>query len=636
MPVLVYDNGAACFFGITLLLLYIFPTSIYIVRRWCAFRAPAPAPPAARTPGEAAKVAALEAEIAAARGVLWTTWFKALVGSVVVSILLVVLLVRTVRGASLAQYDPYTILGLATGAAEREIKNAFRKLSLKHHPDKPGGNAELFQKIAKAYEALTDPAARENYEKFGNPDGRQALEVSIGLPRWMAEGGGKWLFLAGYVSLLLICLPAGLVWCYRRERKNGETYHGVSIASLEWFKLMLNESTRVRDIPTLLAGAKEGELVPVDPVLDAAEMEAGYAPLIKAQRLSVVPFSRAVVSPDIIKRNNFVLHAHLSRVPLQSPALEATRVALLKGVDPLLSLLLEMAVQRTFAPPHMKIKSHLEAAMGVVEAGQRLVQGLAKGVDSAMLQVLPPDTVAALLKAGTVNSLREWLKAGEGPGGAAARPGLAGLSPAAAAEASAVLAVLPDLEVTAVAGVEDEEFIAEGDLMTLSLTLRHKNLAPGAAVAPVYAPRWPLVKKEEWHVFVLSGQGRLLAYHLLVDAVKGLHVEKIRIPAPPTAGKYSYKVVVMSNAYVGLDVETTCVFDVKPSDDVVATTVHEDDEALDGEREMALESFVRCGVVGGWFGYTPPPRTLLTPPPPHPFSPPGRRRQARRLGPQRG
>ena len=167
--------------------------------------------------------------------------------------------------------------------------------------------------------------------------------------------------------------------------------------------------------------------------------------------------------------------------------------------------------------------------------------------------------------------------------------------------------------------------------MTLSLTLRHKNLAPGAAVAPVYAPRWPLVKKEEWHVFVLSGQGRLLAYHLLVDAVKGLHVEKIRIPAPPTAGKYSYKVVVMSNAYVGLDVETTCVFDVKPSDDVVATTVHEDDEALDGEREMALESFVRCGVVGGKV-HAPSPHP---PYPPPPLSP-GRRRQARRLGPQRG
>lgn len=38
------------------------------------------------------------------------------------------------------------------------------------HPDK-GGDPVAFDKIAKAYQALTDEESRENWEKYGNPDG---------------------------------------------------------------------------------------------------------------------------------------------------------------------------------------------------------------------------------------------------------------------------------------------------------------------------------------------------------------------------------------------------------------------------------------------------------------------------------
>lgn len=35
----------------------------------------------------------------------------------------------------------------------------------------------MFMKVAKAYEALTDPVAKENWERYGNPDGKTAMEV---------------------------------------------------------------------------------------------------------------------------------------------------------------------------------------------------------------------------------------------------------------------------------------------------------------------------------------------------------------------------------------------------------------------------------------------------------------------------
>lgn len=50
----------------------------------------------------------------------------------------------------------YNILGLAQGASESEIKQAYRKLAMKHHPDR-GGNESEFKRIKEAYEALSNP-----------------------------------------------------------------------------------------------------------------------------------------------------------------------------------------------------------------------------------------------------------------------------------------------------------------------------------------------------------------------------------------------------------------------------------------------------------------------------------------------
>jgi len=82
------------------------------------------------------------------------------------------------------------VLGVESGATNRQIKSAYRKLSLVYHPDKNPGDREAeekFMQIAKAYETLTDEAARENWEKYGNPDGQQAMQVSIGLPSFLLD-----------------------------------------------------------------------------------------------------------------------------------------------------------------------------------------------------------------------------------------------------------------------------------------------------------------------------------------------------------------------------------------------------------------------------------------------------------------
>lgn len=64
----------------------------------------------------------------------------------------------------------YDILGIKRDATPEEIKNAYRKLAKKYHPDSTGGedNKEKFQEIQEAYEVLSDPAKRKLYHYYGH------------------------------------------------------------------------------------------------------------------------------------------------------------------------------------------------------------------------------------------------------------------------------------------------------------------------------------------------------------------------------------------------------------------------------------------------------------------------------------
>ena len=59
--------------------------------------------------------------------------------------------------------DHYAALGVTSDATETQLKKAYRLMSLKTHPDKKGGSTEMFQRVGKAYEVLSDPEKREAY-----------------------------------------------------------------------------------------------------------------------------------------------------------------------------------------------------------------------------------------------------------------------------------------------------------------------------------------------------------------------------------------------------------------------------------------------------------------------------------------
>ncbi|HMS66021.1 MAG TPA: molecular chaperone DnaJ [Ignavibacteria bacterium] len=67
--------------------------------------------------------------------------------------------------------DYYEILSVSKSASAEEIKASYRKLAMKHHPDKNQGNSESeekFKELAEAYEILSDPNKRQRYDQFGH------------------------------------------------------------------------------------------------------------------------------------------------------------------------------------------------------------------------------------------------------------------------------------------------------------------------------------------------------------------------------------------------------------------------------------------------------------------------------------
>lgn len=83
-----------------------------------------------------------------------------------------------------AEKDYYADLGVSKSASAEEIKRAYRKLARENHPDKNPGNAEAearFKRAAEAYDVLSDPADRKEYDQF---------KAMVGSGGMFGRGGG--------------------------------------------------------------------------------------------------------------------------------------------------------------------------------------------------------------------------------------------------------------------------------------------------------------------------------------------------------------------------------------------------------------------------------------------------------------
>ena len=101
----------------------------------------------------------------------------------------------------------YDILGVDKAANENDVKKAYRKLALKYHPDKSRvpGSEEAFKRISKAFQCLSDPVKRRQYDLSGRDadesigsahrstqefmSGQDIFDAFFGIPRHRANSG---------------------------------------------------------------------------------------------------------------------------------------------------------------------------------------------------------------------------------------------------------------------------------------------------------------------------------------------------------------------------------------------------------------------------------------------------------------
>src|ERR1043165_3384150 len=96
--------------------------------------------------------------------------------------------------------DYYKVLGLEKTATEADVKNAYRKLARKHHPDLNPNDKEAnkkFQQVNEANEVLSDPEKRKKYDQYGK-DWQHAEQFEQARQYQQAPRGGEEFFTGNF------------------------------------------------------------------------------------------------------------------------------------------------------------------------------------------------------------------------------------------------------------------------------------------------------------------------------------------------------------------------------------------------------------------------------------------------------
>mmetsp|Transcript_48419 Transcript_48419/g.123213 ORF Transcript_48419/g.123213 Transcript_48419/m.123213 type:complete len:668 (+) Transcript_48419:155-2158(+) len=459
-------------------------------------------------------------------------------------------------------FDPFKILEVAPSATAAEIKKAYRKLSLVYHPDKnqddPLASARFIQ-ITKAYSALTDETAKLNYEKYGNPDGPQTTKVGIGLPRFLLEKENQLVILSLFFLVLLVIIPALAICYYQRTKHYAE--NGVMIESLQLLEMYINESTRVKNCPELLAASAESRAM-ITRAEDQKSMEA-----LKAQ---VVVHNKLKFNHPVIYRNSTLLLAHMQRLHhLMTPELRKDLDQLLKHSTKITQAMIEYSCMRDW----------FFTAQSMIEFRRSLVQAL--DVKSSQLLQIPhfDDDILRHCHRGknAVSTLTDFLNRDPEQ-----RKGVAKMEPQQLADVEAFASHISNMEIRVSVDVEDEEQIVFGDIATVTVGMHRKNLREGEAVGAVHAPFFPEAKFEEWWLFLVEAApaNRIITFLRVRDTDKEVeHKLRFQVMRP---GKQKMEVHAMCDSYAGIDRKAELSFTALTEEESKREIfVHKEDEELD-------------------------------------------------------
>ncbi|KAG4946644.1 hypothetical protein JHK87_042651 [Glycine soja] len=407
-------------------------------------------------------------------------------------------------------FDPFNILGLEPGAAESEIKKKYRRLSIQYHPDKnpdPEAHKYFVEYIAKAYQALTDPIARENYEKYGHPDGRQGFQMGIALPQFLlnidgASGGILLLWIVGVCILLPLVIA--VVYLSRSSKYTGNY---VMHQTLSTYYYLMKPSLAPSKVMDVFIKAAEYMEIPVrrtdDEPLQKLFMLVRSELNLDLKNIKQEQAKFWKQHPALVK-TELLVQAQLTReLAALSPSLQSDFRRILETAPRLLEELIKMAVIPRNAQGH----GWLRPAIGVVELSQCIVQavplsarkstgGSPEGIAPFLQLPHISETIIIKKVARKVRTFQE-LHDMDSLERADLLIQTGGLSSTEVQDIETVLDMMPSLTLEVTCETEGEEGIQEGDIVTLHAWINVKR-GNGLIGALPHAPYYPFHKEENY------------------------------------------------------------------------------------------------------------------------------------------
>jgi len=489
-------------------------------------------------------------------------------------------------------FDPYEILGVEIGSDEDTIRKSYRKLSLQYHPDKnPGEDAqEMFIKIAKAYETLTDPAVREKWERYGNPDGAGVMSVGIALPSWLVDTKNSMFILACYVIFLVIVFPT-LAICYWTNQK-GKAHNQLSQKTMYYFYHMIKDKARFRKLITILSTSFE--------YVTQIQLSKSDEPILK-KLVNLLPEDDKEKDRMKKKKDKFPPHAiknsvlfftQFNRLEKElNESMKADLAVILKEANKLITGAMELTATRKFLVPTVEL----------VQIQQMLTQGVWSGSarmgrDTHLLQlphVKESDLRHFANKKWKIVSIGQFVKLDA----ATRREFLTTELNFDDQKVRDVEKIISDffptdveLKCTAKVDEEDDDTVTGGAIATLVVDVKRPSHVShgikGKEEQPIMAhcPHYPLPKEENWWIILADERTNLIWGLKRVVLKQGVEI-KVPFLAPKKAGVYQINVFAICDSYVGFDQRINFAVDVKEEVIPKAEPKREDTEGFYSDEE---------------------------------------------------
>ncbi|KAJ2001125.1 secretory subunit [Coemansia thaxteri] len=495
--------------------------------------------------------------------------------------------VKTTEIKEAEMWDPYKVLGIDSGESEELITKSFRKLSLKWHPDKVGQDmkekaGEMMAEINRAYKTLTNAEARENYEKYGNPDGMQTQSMGIALPKLLVEAHTSPFVLMLYGLIFGFVMPFYVGrWWYNSTRYQKD---GILNPTIGTFFKNIREHISQRNLIELLTAASE--FAEDDLKYRPSEERAIADVAEKVQRVSrrhameVFGPSKKFTSKDAWKAN-VLLHAHFFRVHIGDTSLADQQQQL---VVTALTLVHRGLLQISTAHNWYNCSSLL------MNISQMLVQGV-YAFDSPLMQLpgITWENQPKIYKEKDVYSVNQLMRLPS----AEQRRTLDVLNDKQFEEALQVSEAIPRIEIArALLTVVGDKVITHQSIVTLLVKIKVANaqrkIVPrgkGAAVIDIeeinnedtaaiekfvanhekavskqsppeaYCPYFGGRKDSQWWLCFANYQGgKLVVPPVRISDLATERVIVLQFQAPAMEGSFKFHLSIKSDSYIGCDV----------------------------------------------------------------------------------